>query len=164
MRRVGTAPRGPAGLAMLIPWFRLCGWPLVWASLQLLLQRSSLETNKAIVFIPGKCIDARALCTVPRSGSGPTRLRLVVSHWITEGSPSHPHPSIPFALLPTSPLSPRAQAQGLGHFFLLIRTLAKRNFFASYYNFFLLITRKPQTCAELHDPTDHISRSLLNCG
>lgn len=32
--------------------FGLYGWPLLWASLQLLSQRSGLEKNKAIVFLP----------------------------------------------------------------------------------------------------------------
>lgn len=43
----------PPGALLCRPrWFGLCGWLLVWASLQLLLQRSGLEKNKAIVFVP----------------------------------------------------------------------------------------------------------------
>lgn len=165
MRGVGTAPRGPAGLALLVPWFCLCGWPLVWASLQLLLQRSGLESNKAIVFIPGECIQARALCTVPSSESRAHELPSVVSRWITEGNPFHRPPLYIFSPIPRDSLKPKSPGPRSGPLLLTDKNIGKKKFLCIlFYFIFLLITRKPQTYAELHDLTDHVPCSLLNCG
>jgi hypothetical protein len=60
-RGVGWAPRGPAVWALLILPLWMVPW--VWASLQLLLQRSGLEKNKAIVFILRQGLQCQGLAS-----------------------------------------------------------------------------------------------------
>lgn len=83
---MGTAPRAP-------PLCRphrlgLCGWPLLWASLQLLLQRSGLEKNKAIVFIPRHVFPCQgSVHSAQLRGWTQTLLCLMVIPWMNEESP-----------------------------------------------------------------------------
>ena len=82
---------------------------------------------------------------------------------MNEESPPHPlqHTDTPLALLPMNPLSSKAHTQDLGNFFLVIRTWRRRNVYHLHFYYFPVLTCK--LCAELHDLTDHVSSSSLNC-
>lgn len=99
----GEAWAQPPGPPLCRPHgFGLCGWPLLWASLQLLLQRSGLEKNKAIVFIPRQVFPCQGSVHSAQLGVWTqTLLCLMVIRWMNEESP--------FLLPPPSPshLQPR---------------------------------------------------------
>ena len=144
--RHGHGPQGP--LLCRPRWFGLCGWPLLWASLQLLLQRSGLEKNKEIVFIPRQVFPCQGyvhsaqlrVCTQ-------TLLCLMVIRWMNEESsflflPPPPHT---FSPVVHKPLKPKTEGPRPGQLLSSDKNIAKKKFlpFAFYY-FFLLITGKPQ--------------------
>lgn len=72
---------GPPGALLCRPRrFGLSGWPLVWASLQLLLLGNGLEKNKAIVFILPRVLHQGCVLGAQLGESGPRRLCLMVIH------------------------------------------------------------------------------------